>query len=1355
MKTKFCLLVCLCLIMRLHAFSQVKIGDNPTTINNSSLLELETTNKGFVLPRVSITSVNSITPLSAGALSGTVVYNTNSGTTGGAGTGIYYWDGSTWNFVSNVVPSPAPPTTDYWNILGNSGLNYSNFLGTINNVSMRLRTNNIQRLIIDSLGGVGIGSEKFDADDREKLLVDYGTTTSNTIATFRGKIADYFQINLQNQSNNSSASTDYVATADNGTDSSYYVDMGINSSTYAPSVENWGSKNDAYLYANARNLIIGTQSTSDLIFLVAGGKISNNTALRISGTTGNLIVGHGEAASAAVGNTIRGPVPTSGAGGFLNLQGGNGAVNGAGGALNLLGGAGLGTGNGGNVTISAGTAVTGTAGDVVVNTVNTERMRINAAGNIGIGIANPSYKLSILASANPLYLSGVQATSTFTTDSLLTINAGIVKKTPYSSLSGSNSWALLGNSGTNSNTNFIGTTDGNDFVTRTNNVERMRVTSSGSVGIGLTNPQQAFSVGNGMNIDQNDLNNGLSTANALTFGSISGEAIASKRTTGGNKWGIDFYTANSNRMSITNGGFVGIGTTSPSNVLSVLGSNPLYLGGVQATGSLSSDSVLTINAGVVKKAPYSSFSGAASSGWLLNGNSITSGQFLGTTNAQPLILKANNNQIGSFDGNIGSIALGIGAVNNSSDHNVAIGYNASTNSQYTLALGYNATANGVRSVAIGNGGSATLATGAESVAIGYNATSTADQTVSLGYQAKASGQYGVALGYNSQATGLQSTALGYQAQATAQYSNAIGFQAQATALQSTAIGYQAQTSQRNTILLGNASQGNLFVGIGTSTPTAKLHIVGGTTTNYPLQLVGLPSGNLSSDNLLTINSSGVVGLVTSSTFGGTYWSLNGNAAGTGSFLGTTNTTPLAFKYNSTAAGIIDGNNNTALGVSYTASGNNNTAIGYAANASNSSVAVGASSTASNVSNVAVGNNANAITSTQETAIGASSQATQQYNTAVGFNSQATNGSQSTALGASSLANAYQTTAIGYGSQAISNAQTTAVGVNAQANAQYGTALGYNAQAISNTQTTAIGSASKANAQYAIALGYNAQAISNTQTTAVGSNSLANTQYGTAVGYNAQAISNTQTTAVGSNSLVNTQYGTAVGYNAQAISNIQTTALGSNSLANAQYGTAVGYNAQAINNNQTTAIGTNSLANGQSSTSLGYNAKAQASNATVIGVNASTSQANALILGDATATVNVGIGTSTPNTNTKLDVDGKFKLGDNGTVQKNIISTAASINTNVQPQYNAITIGLLTLLQLNSGTNYTDITISLPTSLTSTQASVVVSPSFDLPTGVSIAFARVISTTQVKIRFYNANTTAQNISGNLYVTVSEF
>jgi hypothetical protein len=58
-----------------------------------------------------------------------------------------------------------------------------------------------------------------------------------------------------------------------------------------------------------------------------------------------------------------------------------------------------------------------------------------------------------------------------------------------------------------------------------------------------------------VSVDVRDVNDGVASP-GLAFGLRSGEGIASKRTVGGNRWGLDFYTAFTRRMSITNGGDV-------------------------------------------------------------------------------------------------------------------------------------------------------------------------------------------------------------------------------------------------------------------------------------------------------------------------------------------------------------------------------------------------------------------------------------------------------------------------------------------------------------------------------------------------------------------------------------------------------------------------------------------------------------------------------------------------------------------------------------------------------------------------------------------------------------------------------
>lgn len=55
-------------------------------------------------------------------------------------------------------------------------------------------------------------------------------------------------------------------------------------------------------------------------------------------------------------------------------------------------------------------------------------------------------------------------------------------------------WSLTGNTGTNASTNYIGTTDAQDLVFKTNGTENIRVKSGGNVGIGSTNPTSKLHV---------------------------------------------------------------------------------------------------------------------------------------------------------------------------------------------------------------------------------------------------------------------------------------------------------------------------------------------------------------------------------------------------------------------------------------------------------------------------------------------------------------------------------------------------------------------------------------------------------------------------------------------------------------------------------------------------------------------------------------------------------------------------------------------------------------------------------------------------------------------------------------------
>lgn len=57
-----------------------------------------------------------------------------------------------------------------------------------------------------------------------------------------------------------------------------------------------------------------------------------------------------------------------------------------------------------------------------------------------------------------------------------------------------NYWKLLGNNGTDPAINFLGTTNSKPLILRTKNIERMRISQGGKVGVGINNPKAIFNV---------------------------------------------------------------------------------------------------------------------------------------------------------------------------------------------------------------------------------------------------------------------------------------------------------------------------------------------------------------------------------------------------------------------------------------------------------------------------------------------------------------------------------------------------------------------------------------------------------------------------------------------------------------------------------------------------------------------------------------------------------------------------------------------------------------------------------------------------------------------------------------------
>ena len=112
---------------------------------------------------------------------------------------------------------------------------------------------------------------------------------ANTIGQFSGNSNTYLQIN--NQNFNANGSADYVASTSDSDDTSKYIDMGINGSTFNDPVYTAMKRYDGYLYtygasatSTSGNLVIGTASSFANIVYIVGGTVAANIVARMSKT---------------------------------------------------------------------------------------------------------------------------------------------------------------------------------------------------------------------------------------------------------------------------------------------------------------------------------------------------------------------------------------------------------------------------------------------------------------------------------------------------------------------------------------------------------------------------------------------------------------------------------------------------------------------------------------------------------------------------------------------------------------------------------------------------------------------------------------------------------------------------------------------------------------------------------------------------------------------------------------------------------------------------------------------------------------------------------------------------------------
>ena len=207
------------------------------------------------------------------------------------------------------------------------------------------------------------------------------------------------------------------------------------------------------------------------------------------------------------------------------------------------------------------------------------------AGNVGIGTTTPGSLLHLsIASSTAAYSAADTSWHTLKVQSIdnsINNTVGLVFK--------------FGNDIANSGTGIaaVKTTNSTDyatdltFITRGDAVaasEKMRITAAGNVGIGTTTPQSKLSIsGSGeQKIILTNTSFSVADTNAIDFAHGNGEGLARIQSylPGSSDTDLRFYTMDAGTLNstptltVTGNGNVGIGTTSPINLLANTPNNP-------------------------------------------------------------------------------------------------------------------------------------------------------------------------------------------------------------------------------------------------------------------------------------------------------------------------------------------------------------------------------------------------------------------------------------------------------------------------------------------------------------------------------------------------------------------------------------------------------------------------------------------------------------------------------------------------------------------------------------------------------------------------------------------------------------
>ena len=227
-----------------------------------------------------------------------------------------------------------------------------------------------------------------DLSNPDRLFIDAGDTTSYNLLSGHGEINNYLQLNIQNFSSGAIASSDIVATADNGSEDNYYINMGINNSGYNIP-DGIGVAGDAYLFNTGGDLLIGNTTLNNKVIIFNGGTPAIDNARLFITAEGTVGINASDANLNNPEALLIEPLPGNSANTFSNLIIGRGAVHESYLQFNLIN---QGTGSYASADIVA-------SNDISTETSNYVDMGINSSNHIvdtafAPGGPNDTYLLS-------------------------------------------------------------------------------------------------------------------------------------------------------------------------------------------------------------------------------------------------------------------------------------------------------------------------------------------------------------------------------------------------------------------------------------------------------------------------------------------------------------------------------------------------------------------------------------------------------------------------------------------------------------------------------------------------------------------------------------------------------------------------------------------------------------------------------------------------------------------------------------------------------------------------------------------------------------------------------------------------